>query len=92
MALLWSLIAWSAWSQQSAVLAGTTVKGAAQAAARLIGEGSASHFGVSYDDAALTSSRLVEVVSDSHFGGGHDRRERWSGLFSVGRLGLSQPL
>jgi hypothetical protein len=42
--------------------------------------------------AALASLRLVGVGPASHCGGGHDRSGRCSGLCSLGRHGLRQPL
>jgi hypothetical protein len=40
----------------------------------------------------LTSVRLVDVVPDRYCGFGHDNTGRFSGLCSLGRRGLSQPL
>ena len=48
--------------------------------------------GKSGDGAALASVRSVVVGSASHYCGGLDRRGRCSGLFWLGRHGLSQAL
>jgi hypothetical protein len=76
------------------VVAGPTGESAALASVRLVGMGSASNRGggSTGEGAALASVRLVGVGSASHLVGMHDRRERCSGLCSLGRHGLSQPL
>jgi hypothetical protein len=47
--LLWTLFAWSARAQPAAVVAGTTGEGDALASVRLVGEGSARHYGGGHD-------------------------------------------
>jgi hypothetical protein len=44
------------------------------------------------EGAALASVRSVGVGTARHCGVGHDGRGRYSGLCSIGRRGLSQPL
>jgi hypothetical protein len=44
------------------------------------------------EDASLASVRLVGEGSASHCGGGNVKLELCSGLCSIGRCGLSQPL
>jgi hypothetical protein len=68
-ALLWFVLAWSAWAPIATMVAGT-----------------------SGEVAALTTVRSVGVGSASHCDSWHAWRERWSGLGSLGRHGLSQPL
>jgi hypothetical protein len=44
------------------------------------------------EGAGLVSVLSVGVGSATHCGGGHDMRGRYSGLCSLGRQGISQPL
>jgi hypothetical protein len=93
-ALLWPLIAWSAWIQPATLVAVTKVEGAALASFRLVDLGSASHCGSSTTrvTATLASVRSVGVGSAMHSVGVHDRCRCCSGLCSLGRRGLNQPL
>jgi hypothetical protein len=52
-ALLWPLVAWSAWAQSATVVEGTTEEGADLASVRLVGVGSDSHCGGGHDKRAL---------------------------------------
>jgi hypothetical protein len=93
-ALLWSLFAWSAWDQAATVLEAQLVWALLWP---LIGWSVWAYqatvlAGTTGEGAGLISSRLVVVDSDSHCGGGHDRLGSCSGLCSLGRRGLNQPM
>jgi hypothetical protein len=48
-ALLWPVVAWSAWAKKGTVVKGTTGEGAALASVSSVGVGSTSHCGGGHD-------------------------------------------
>jgi hypothetical protein len=75
MALLWPLIARSAWGLPATVLAVTTVEGADLEPVPSVGLAQPATVvaGRTSEDDALAADRLVGVGLASHCGGGYDR-------------------
>jgi hypothetical protein len=93
-ALLWPLIASSAWAQPATLLEGTKCEGADLAlfAWSAWDQTPTVVEGTTDEGSALDSVRSDCVGSASHCGGWHDRCGRCSGLGSIGLLVLRQPL
>jgi hypothetical protein len=92
--LFWPLFPRSAWAEPATVMADTTVEEVVLTPvhSEAWAQSATEVAGTKFERAALASVRLVGESSASHCVGGHYRCERCSGLCSVGRLDLRQPL
>ena len=106
--MVWGQIAWSSWALPAPLVAGKTVEGAHLASVRLaryfmallwllFARSALAHSatvvaGTTDEGADLASERSVGVRSAIHCCRGHDIYWRCSGLCSLGRRWLIQPL